>query len=80
MAKKRLAQVVAIVALFAILASVVSTGILILFSWNNQTAIELTPEQNKELQQLIDSGNLTTLTWSDTSLTGETIDINITEE
>jgi hypothetical protein len=71
---------VAIVALFAILASVVSTGILILFSWNNQTAIELTPEQNKELQQLIDSGNLTTLTWSDTSLTGETIDINITEE
>jgi hypothetical protein len=32
MAKKRLAQVVAIVALFAILASVVSTGILILFS------------------------------------------------
>lgn len=69
MAKKvKLAQIVAFIALFAILASVVSTWILILFSGNGQPEVEteLTPEQIEELKNLINSQSGETSTWSET--------------
>lgn len=48
-------KIMAIIALFCIVASVVWTGILFIVSWNKEQEIQISPE---ELQQIIQQQNL----------------------
>lgn len=52
--KKRWAQIMAILALLWIIISIVWTSLIFIFS-NNNVERELTPEEIKEIQWLIDS-------------------------
>lgn len=57
-------KIMAIIALFCIVASVVWTGILFILSWSKEQEIQISPE---ELQQIIQQQNLEeedTSSWS----------------
>ena len=71
---KKWAQITAIIALLCIIASVVWTWVLMIFSKNDNQTTELTPEQLEQLQQIInESLESETESW-------EIVDENIIDE
>lgn len=62
------AKVMAFLALFWIVISVIWTGLIIIFdNWNQNQEIQLTPEQLEELQELMNSQSWASSTWATAS-------------
>lgn len=73
--KNKWAQIMAILALIAIIWSILWTWMIVLFSNNSQVETELTQEQIEQIQELIKSQSWTTSTWELNS-SWTTIEIN----
>lgn len=73
--KQKWAKIMAILALIAIIWSIIWTWIMVVFQWWNNQETQLTPEQIEQIQELINSQSWSTSTWE---LNGSwtTIEIN----
>ena len=61
--KNKWSKIMAALALFWIILSILWTWLIIIFSGNWNTQVELTQEQIKEIQELINTQTGTTSTW-----------------
>lgn len=72
--KNKWVKIMAFLALFWIIVSVIWTWLLVVFSWDSNQEVKLTQKQIEQIQNMINSWSLTTWSW-DLSWSGEIIEI-----
>jgi len=74
--KQKWAKIMAILALIAIIWSIIWTWIMVIFQWWNNQETQLTPEQIEQIQELINSQSWSTTSTWEISWTWNIIEIN----